>query len=631
MNKSFSFRLFGLIALFAICIFSFMALPINIPYTAKAQLHTTAIADQGIYYIRNQRSGLYMDVQNASFDIPTQMVQYSYNGNNNQQFKLNRIGTDLYEIIPLCNYFNSNSYRLNVANASSANNAQIQTYSANGTAAQQFKIMQTGNNDGAFKILTATSNYTKCVTAANASMSTANLIQYTYSNDGTSDNDHWYFERSVINSVITIPFMLGYTNNIYFKIPDNKYYTVETFGSLNTTLTIENLSCGTITDYDSGEGSNAMLGFQGEQGTIINIKINPNTSALLTSCQLQIRRQQAVLYGFDYDLNTKPDINDAYDEISGMYNTFKFVNEENTHIVALDERGLPRLDSDVVLFAGHGSSIGVDFPHSVLTTSGFPEHINSKLIFWSTCNSALVDPIFNDCLVDASVEKGALCSIGFTVSVNSYSARLFSKRFFIKLADGYTVSNAAVAAKNALFWPFDNAKNYRIAGDGSTTITTPAPVPKSAAALNTSYVKELNYLLEREELYACNLSDNMVRYYRTIDGYITNECYDVVYDGKKNISQITHMGRSIDGAKILKIAQDCSAVTDKNSENRVNSDNLESTATHIIYYNFGKCVVPIEINYRNYYNRECRYYYQEVICINLATGDYIDYGDIVGG
>ncbi len=635
MKKSFDFRFVGLVILFMLCFVAFMALPINIQYKAQAELHTTLLIDEGIYYIRNQRSGLYMDVQDASFDIPTQMVQFGYNGNNNQQFKLNCIGTDLYEIIPLCNYFNCDSYGLDVANGSNANNAQIQTYTSNGSVAQQFKILQTGNNEGAFKILTATSSYSKCITVQNASMSTANLIQYSYGNDGTADNDHWYFERSVINSEILIPFILGYSNNIQFKIPDNKYYIVETFGNLNTTLTIENLSCGTIIDYDSGEDNNAMLGFQGEQGAIINIIINPNTNTFLTSCQLQIRRQQAVLYGFDYidyngnRLNTTTDLNTPYNELCNIYQTNKFINEEVTHIMAEDERGIPRLNSEIMFFSGHGSFFHVEFPNSILTESSIPE-LNCKLAYWSSCNSAQIDNISQN-LVDKSIIMGALCSIGYTTSVDTYSSRIFSNKFFQKLADGYTITAAAQSAKNALFWPFNSARNYRIAGDGSITITTPNPVPKSASMLNKTLVNEFNDLIKHEKLYAYALENNLIRYFRTIDGYLTNECYDVVYDDKNNVCEISHRGLNIDNVEVLEKRRFDTAISDSIQKDDTVFYNLKEVKTHIIYYNFGKYITPVEINYCDYYSPKYQSFYQDVICINLATGEYIDYRDIVEG
>ncbi len=80
---------------------------------------------------------------------------------------------------------------LDVANGSSANNANIQQWSYNGCDAQKFKLV--ANSDGTYSIYTGASGYSKVVDVAGKSTADgANILQYTYSG---ATNQKFYIEQ----------------------------------------------------------------------------------------------------------------------------------------------------------------------------------------------------------------------------------------------------------------------------------------------------------------------------------------------------------------------------------------------------------------------------------------------------
>lgn len=58
---------------------------------AKAESgFASEIEDEGVYYIKNQHSKLYLDIANNSTSSGAGLLQYGYSGYPNQQFKVNK-------------------------------------------------------------------------------------------------------------------------------------------------------------------------------------------------------------------------------------------------------------------------------------------------------------------------------------------------------------------------------------------------------------------------------------------------------------------------------------------------------------------------------------------------------------
>lgn len=115
---------------------------------------------------------------------------------------------------------------------------------------------------------------------------------------------------------------------------------METRGNLDTYLTIEGLGITPLTNDDGGVGNNACIGFRGVKGWI-TIKLRCYSPSLSGTTELQIRKQQAVMYGFDYggtDIDTTSDPTEPYLDLRNTYYTHKFsYNNQHTtsHILYL--------------------------------------------------------------------------------------------------------------------------------------------------------------------------------------------------------------------------------------------------------------------------------------------------------
>ncbi|MBR1625246.1 MAG: RICIN domain-containing protein, partial [Clostridia bacterium] len=524
--------------------------------------------------------------------------------------------------------------RMDVESASTGNNAQIQLYESNSTDAQRFKIITTGNGDNAFKILTGSTGYSKCVTVKNSSFSPADVIQYTYDNGGNIDSDHWYLEDVTLNERQTVIAAAGEIKTYQITIPDNRNYVVETIQkqtTYDTELYVSNLTYGTLYDDDSGAGSYSQICFNGQAGRdiAVSVKFKNLSEGETAMCYLQIRKQQAVFYGFDYgsgDINTTSDLTTPYDQMSNYFRCLKFTDKNVSHFLGNDTRNYARGNSEILFFAGHGKgnnatgTTGVKFyDNTWLNYVDIPNLSNVRVAVWAACYSANKNNIYNSSMIEKSVAQGAKSSIGFTVSVNDVSARRFTNNLFKKLATGATVAESASYAANNLIWPFDNAKNYLIAGNSLETVTTALYIKNSlSTVLAPDDMDAIATTLANDKRYKSYKIKSGIRYYWLVNGFLSDHFIDIIYDGKGNIVDIYEKDEKIYKEKtdfeILPIIQNKS-LQDSGKE------------SYIVYINRERKFVPVLIQSIDYCcvdGSVCN----EYKCVNLYDGTNINYEDI---
>ncbi len=161
----------------------------------------SGITSGQIYYLRNASSGKYMDVKGGgSSDNGTDLVQYRFNGNSNQKFKLERDELGYYSLIPQ----NATKKAVEITNTSKNNDAQVQiwdTQSYGYMSSQKFKIVKntSGTWSGTYRLLSYCSDLNKAAVVQGGSGSdNANVIQW---NNNGSHNGFWYFEKATISLV----------------------------------------------------------------------------------------------------------------------------------------------------------------------------------------------------------------------------------------------------------------------------------------------------------------------------------------------------------------------------------------------------------------------------------------------
>lgn len=600
-----------LLAIFGLAILGWAATPVN-----AAVQPTSNIIPEGIYYIRNQRSGLYLDVYKEGKENNTKLHQYYYTGGDNQRFRLKYISSDVYEIIPL----HTTGMSLDIYDASPDNYAHVNIFTSHSGVAQRFKIVSTGNGDNSFKILTCASGYTKCITTLNASMDPADIIQHTYANDGNQDNDHWYFEDVTLNEKILVTLSAGQTKSFEITIPDNMYYVVETtqYGSstVDTYLTVSNLSTGNAyDDDDGGVGSYSFIGFNNQGGRDLTISVKLRNSSASGSFYLQIRKQKAVYYGFKYNnLNTISDLNKPYEAFSDLYYSCRYEDMETSHFQEIDERGYSRYNSEIVFFSGHGyGGNEVSFKNSTFYLSNLNNMSNVRIAVWSACYSSKTDNYDNTSLVDKSVANGAKSALGFPDSVDDVSARSFTNNLFKKLSEGYSIGDAASYAANRLILPSDTVKNYRIAGSSSTTLTTPN-YAKSALTLPQKSIQENYYKLISNNEYMTFDNGDTIRYYLTINGIMSDQFVDVAKKGKSQVSVTQNYNVSGDITVLPTLYK--YDMTDTSTEEK-----------HLVYIVRNNVATPVLITHVMI-TEEDGATYLKTFCRNLNNNEYINYEDI---
>lgn len=161
------------------------------------QYRAPANIANGTYYIRNKNSGLYLDVPNWG-GSGTGLKQYSFNAGTNQKWKIEKQSNGLYTFKPMHN----TNLAMDVYNALDQDGAAVWTYTANGSAAQEWYIIP--NLYNTYRIVSRCSNGWRGLVVSGASKAEgAEVFQYTYTVTENT-NDNWYLEPTAHKVFSTI-------------------------------------------------------------------------------------------------------------------------------------------------------------------------------------------------------------------------------------------------------------------------------------------------------------------------------------------------------------------------------------------------------------------------------------------
>ena len=155
---------------------------------SDGQLWKFVSAGDNSYTVKS-KTGTVLDIDSAVYAAGTNVQTYKANGTDAQKWKLNKEyeTVEIEEGVYTIQTSLSKDSVLDIPGASSANGANVQIYTSNDTLAQQFKI--TAVRDGYYKIQNMSSG--KVLDIANASRASgANVQQYSWNN---SDAQLWRF------------------------------------------------------------------------------------------------------------------------------------------------------------------------------------------------------------------------------------------------------------------------------------------------------------------------------------------------------------------------------------------------------------------------------------------------------
>ena len=145
----------------------------------------------GVYYIRNRKSSLYMDAE-QDLSHNGNVIQYTFHGGSNQQWKVEKQSDGYYKLTNL--YPQHNGKVLDVASGVVTNDQNIQIYASNNTPAQRWAFFS--NGDGSYRLMPKAGNQAMCISVSSGSMSsTANVNLYDYV---AAPEQGWFLEKATV-------------------------------------------------------------------------------------------------------------------------------------------------------------------------------------------------------------------------------------------------------------------------------------------------------------------------------------------------------------------------------------------------------------------------------------------------
>ena len=172
-------------------------------------------------------------------------------------------------------------------------------------------------------------------------------------------------------------------------------------------------------------------------------------------------------------------------EAAENWRTCGYVSEYNVSptITALNEANL---NWDVLYFSTHGIQHLIQFENDMVLTDGSVSWTtdsqsvrnislnNTLLCIYDACLTASDGDGTGKNLCTATIDSGAECVIGWTMSIGVDDAREWQRRFQAKLIEGYTVIGAANYASTFQYNNNETIKSWRIYGNSNLIITTGA-------------------------------------------------------------------------------------------------------------------------------------------------------------
>lgn len=444
---------------------------------------------------------------------------------------------------------------------------------------------------------------------------------------GTGSGGGITYDTLDLNTEYEITLLPNEFDAFEFYPTTNGYYTIETKGNYDTKLEVYFESdYSRKTDDNSGTNNNSKIEFQGEVNERVQIHVSLNNETGSATFKLQIRRQKFIMFGGNYsDINTSYDLKVPNDCFKNLYNCVQKENATSLDGLSNDERNFAAINSEMVLFSGHGGCIGLSFSDG--TSISIDSNLsleNTKIALWSSCESANNNNIFGISFAKYAFDRGAKCSIGFEKSIFSPWARIFSDCFYKALSEGKNAREAVNSAiSQFIFLPLDNIHSCVIFGDDTVT----AIKQSETAAFSMRNIDYYNQILTEldSDYQSYYIFENTYRYYKTIDGYITNSYIDLTFDGDNVIALDDHR---MDISEIKSINSDYLALTSPSviNESGNNLMKIEDENVDIIYYGVNGIMTPVKI-VSSFYDCGDEKLLM-VYCFDLTNGNHLDYVDI---
>ena len=170
----------------------------------EADKNSAAVTVGRVYYIRQQRSGKYIDTQEGDKTY-SNIQQYTFNGSDDQKWKVEDAGEGYVKFV---SQSGTKSKLLDVVNGWSADGTNIQLYPDHGHDAQKFKLKPVAG--GGYQLLAKCSNNKRCIMVSAGTSANDVFADKANVELGTAAVDEeprsiWYFEPADEGAVSAKP------------------------------------------------------------------------------------------------------------------------------------------------------------------------------------------------------------------------------------------------------------------------------------------------------------------------------------------------------------------------------------------------------------------------------------------
>ena len=357
-----------------------------------------------------------------------------------------------------------------------------------------------------------------------------------------------YSETISLYTNVVCSLNAGDVRKYYLTVNESGYYAVETSGNTDTygmVSAYNNQGLQSYYDDDGGAKRNCLVRFYQRANTtsVITIRHYNSTSGTGTF-GIQVRKQRAAFFTNQYSnggLDTVAQATNPYSITNQLgFKSVKFINAgKNDYKHGDGQSNCRYINSDIFMYSGHGHEGYITLPSSevisettLINEPAYSMH-STNLALWNACYSA-VTPTNSSALsmIDASVQSGAKCAVGWNDEVYPNSLVIWTDNFFDEIHDGYSVLDSAISSSSQFLLMFDHCRTAcRMAGDNTISILAEPNSSTNSISSQETLKLEMQENLNKYSYSIFELEDNSKRYYRTINGTITNEYYDEYPNG----------------------------------------------------------------------------------------------------
>lgn len=532
------------------------------------------------YFIRNVRTGLYLDIVERGETDGTIAHARSLIGSENTQFrKFYCEEENAYQIAPVHNP----QLRLTF----NANNQLV--LCKEGTNNQYFKEEAIGTDDlgrNTYRIFPSVGGYVHYLNMGDAM---GEDPTYRYVTFGDDSDDLWVLEPVYFDATEVYRLEIGEQKQTGVAGNGNK--TVLLFQSTRLSrykleINSEFLYPISIAVYDNFTGAEPVFCFPNdehafttiydvcfERGHIYYIEIESLGEAY-SPFSIRLRQFAATYHSNNQSDLTSDEGIEALTAYSNWMNWYVTKKAGTTSARAKSEiipyMGERDFNSEIFIYSGHGNPgiLGYEGSSPFFTSLDLPDMSQCELAIFAACHSATATAALKS-IVQQSIDNGAKSVIGWKTEIDDEDSNTFLYKFLHALYYGDTVTEAKNHATQSSKFNYAIAivNGIVLAGDASNRL-----FPRNVSSSTNSSLAEIaeNNLYQRENYTLVAYNCGIKLYTRMINGIPSDDFYMDYFDSNGNYIESWKSPNTLSEELIVELeATNAALVNQKNTEEKL--------------------------------------------------------------